>query len=206
MSKQKSFRRAACESLKRLLQTNAITNNGIATTNRLRNPSLKDTRHSPVANINGSAHRELNPLFDPLLNDFQKDFPLTPTPFADIAADLGVTEEEILVNLRELNDTKIISRIGPVFRPHRVGTSTLAAMAVPKAQLQEIANYISALPEVNHNYEREHRFNLWFVLTASTEEHLEAVLTEIEQNTGITVMSLPMLESYHIDLGFDLKR
>jgi siroheme decarboxylase len=120
---------------------------------------LKDTRQASVLNINGSAYRELSPLIDPLLNDFQQDFPLSPTPFADIAADLGVTEEEILVNLRELNDTEIISRIGPVFHPHRVGTSTLAAMAVPQARLQEIANYISALPEVNHNYEREHRFN-----------------------------------------------
>ena len=47
--------------------------------------------------------------------------------------------------------------------------------------------------------------NLWFVVTATTEEHLQAVLIVIEENTGIAVMSLPMLESYHIDLGFDLK-
>jgi DNA-binding Lrp family transcriptional regulator len=162
-------------------------------------------RHAPVVNINGSDHFKLNCLQESLLNDFQKDFPLSLTPYADIATRLGTTEEEIFEALRELTELEIISRIGPVFSPHRIGTSTLATMAVPKGRLIEVAKYISALPEVNHNYEREHRFNLWFVLTASTEEHLEAVLTEIEENTNIAVMSLPMLESYHIDLGFDLK-
>jgi len=148
---------------------------------------------------------ELSALQEILLNDFQRDFPLSPTPYADIASRLGVTEAEVLDALRELSESKIISRVGPVFRPHRIGTSTLVAMAVPKGRLQDVAHFISALPEVNHNYEREHRFNLWFVVTATTEEHLQAVLIEIEEKTGIAVMSLPMLESYHIDLGFDLK-
>jgi DNA-binding Lrp family transcriptional regulator len=158
-----------------------------------------------VLNINGSAHQELSELQEILLNDFQSNFSLSATPYADIATDLGVTEAEVIEALRELSENKIISRIGPVFRPHSIGTSTLAAMAVPKRQLQQVANYISGLAEVNHNYEREHRFNLWFVVTATTAEHLQAVLIEIEENTGIVVMSLPMLESYHIDLGFDLK-
>ena len=161
---------------------------------------------APVLNLNGSTHRTLSNLQKKLLNDFQKNFPLSPTHYADIAASAGVTETEVLDALRELKKDGIISRIGPVFSPHRIGTSTLVAMAVPKGRLQHVANYISALPEVNHNYEGEHHFNLWFVVTATTEEHLQTVLTEIEENTGIVVMSLPMLESYHIDLGFDLNR
>ncbi len=149
---------------------------------------------------------ELNDLQESLLNDFQRDFPLSPTPFADIATRLGVSEADVIETLRELNEAEFISRVGPVFRPHRLGTSTLAAMAVPEERLLDVANYISTLPEVNHNYEREHDcFNLWFVITAPTETHLQAVLTNIEENIGIAVMSLPMLESYHIDLGFDLK-
>jgi len=163
------------------------------------------TKPANVLNINGSAHQELNELQEILLNDFQSDFSLSATPYADIATRLGVTEAEVIEALHELSESKIISRVGPVFSPHRIGTSTLVAMAVPKGLLQHVANYISALPEVNHNYEREHRFNLWFVVTATTEEHLQAVLIEIEENTGIAVMSLPMLESYHINLGFDLK-
>ena len=140
-----------------------------------------------------------------VLNDFQRDLPLSPTPFADMAAQLGVSEAEVLDTIRRLQDSGVISRVGPVFAPNRVGVSTLAAMAIPASELERVARIISAFPEVNHNYEREHAFNLWFVVTASSEEHLAIVLHEIEQHTGCALMSLPMLEDYFIDLGFGLQ-
>lgn len=139
-----------------------------------------------------------------LLNDFQRDFPLSSTPFRELAESLGVAEAEVLAGLRNLSDSQLISRVGPVFAPRRIGTSTLAALAVPEERLEEVADWVSGLPEVNHNYEREHRFNLWFVLTAPDRERLDAVLAEIERRTGLAVLSLPLLEDFHIDLGFPL--
>jgi DNA-binding Lrp family transcriptional regulator len=139
-----------------------------------------------------------------LLNDFQRDFPLSPTPFRDLAESLGVAEADVLENLRDLSESQAISRVGPVFAPKRVGASTLAALAVPGERLEEVAEWVSQLPEVNHNYEREHRYNLWFVLTAPDQERLEAVLADIERRTGLAVLSLPLLEDFHIDLGFPL--
>jgi DNA-binding Lrp family transcriptional regulator len=139
-----------------------------------------------------------------LLNDFQHNLPLSATPFADMASQLGITEDEVMHTLQRLQSDGAISRIGPVFRPNRVGVSTLAAMAIPQDELECVARIISAFPEVNHNYEREHEFNLWFVVTASSEEHLDIVLHEIEQHAGYPLMSLPMLEDYFIDLGFDI--
>jgi DNA-binding Lrp family transcriptional regulator len=139
-----------------------------------------------------------------LLNDFQRDFPLSSTPFRDLADSLGVAEAEVLAGLRNLSDSQLISRVGPVFAPQRVGTSTLAALAVPEERLEEVAEWVSRLPEVNHNYEREHRYNLWFVLTAPDQERLDGVLAEIERWTGLAVLSLPLLENFHIDLGFPL--
>ena len=147
----------------------------------------------------------LDPLERRLLNDFQRDLPLSPTPFADIAAQLGVGEDEVIAALERLREAGAVSRVGPVFRTHRVGASTLAAMAVPPERLEEVAELVNGYTEVNHNYEREHRFNLWFVATAPDEAHLERVLAEIERRSGIGVMSLPMLDDYHIDLGFDLQ-
>ena len=140
-----------------------------------------------------------------LLNDFQHDFPLSATPFADMAEQLGVSEDEVLSSVRKLQDDGVISRVGPVFTPNRIGVSTLAAMSVPAEKLECVARIISAFPEVNHNYEREHEYNLWFVVTASSEEHLDIVLHEIEQHAEYPLMSLPMLEDYFIDLGFKLQ-
>jgi len=140
-----------------------------------------------------------------LLDGFQRDFPLSSTPFSDIAARLGITEEEVLDALRALSVSGAVSRVGPVFRPHTIGSSTLAAMAVPPERLEQVASLVTGYLEVNHNYEREHRFNLWFVVTGPDAPHIEGVLAEIETRTGLPVLSLPMVHDYHIDLAFPLK-
>ncbi len=147
---------------------------------------------------------QLTALHKQLLNDFQRDFPLSPTPYRDLAERLGVSEQAVLDALTELTAHRSVSRVGPVFAPNRVGVSTLAAMAVPEERLEAVAALVSALPEVNHNYEREHRYNLWFVLTAAATEDLDGVMCHIERQTGIPVLSLPLLEEFHIDLGFPL--
>jgi DNA-binding Lrp family transcriptional regulator len=147
----------------------------------------------------------MNGLEKSLLNDFQRDFPLSETPFSDIATRLGVDEAEVLNGLRELQAQGAVSRVGPVFQTGRTGASSLVAMAVPPERLEEVAGLVSACPETNHNYEREHRFNLWFVLTASSPERLQQVLDDIEQGSGIEPLVLPMVEAYHIDLGFSLQ-
>lgn len=140
-----------------------------------------------------------------LLNDFQQDFPLSPTPYADIARDLGVTEAEVLARLETLKNAGAVSRVGAVVRPNTVGVSTLAAMAVPPEQLESVAALVNGYTEVNHNYEREHRLNLWFVATAPDTERLQSTLDEIAARTGYEVLSFPLVEDYHIDLGFEMR-
>lgn len=139
-----------------------------------------------------------------LLNDFQRHFPLEPEPFAVIAGRLGTSESEVLRILNCLQACGKISRVGAVFKPHTLGSSTLAALSVPAEELDEVAQLVNSYVEVNHNYEREHRFNLWFVVTAATEARVQEVLEEIGHRTGYQPLHLPMIEDFHIDLGFDL--
>lgn len=148
---------------------------------------------------------DLSPLEKRLLDEFQRDFPLVPHPFAEIAGRLGVDQQTVLDAYGHFKDAGLIARIGAVIRPHVVGWSTLAAMAVPDDRLEEVAGLVSGYAEVNHNYEREHPFNLWFVLTVAGEARGRAVLEEIEAFTGLDVMDLPLAEAYHLDLGFPLQ-
>lgn len=148
--------------------------------------------------------KDYTPLQRALLNNFQQGFPLSARPYADLAQQLGVSEQEVIQTLKDLQDNKTISRVGPVFRVGSVGASTLAAMAVPAERLEEVAALVNEYDAVNHNYEREHGFNLWFVATAADDEDLQDTLRDIEQRSGLEVMYLPMLEDYHIDLGFEL--
>lgn len=146
----------------------------------------------------------LSTLHKQLLNDYQQDFPLSPTPYRDIAEQLGVSEAEVLSAFQTLSEQQMISRIGPVIAPNSIGCSALVAMAVPDYDLEWVAEVISAYPEVNHNYERENRFNLWFVLVADHEQQLQVVIADIEAKTGYQAMLLPMLADYFINLGFEL--
>jgi DNA-binding Lrp family transcriptional regulator len=141
-----------------------------------------------------------------LLNDFQRNFPLCPAPFAELATRLGVAEGAVLRMLEQLRREGKISRVGAVFAPKRIGASTLAAMAVPPEMLVRVAEAINRFPEVNHNYEREHRYNLWFVVIAGSEGRLQAALGAIEQASGYPILKLPMEQEFLAGPGFSPDR
>ena len=145
-----------------------------------------------------------SPLAQRLLNDFQRGFPLVPRPFARIAAACGSDERTVIAGLRALMAGGLVGRVGAVFRPHAVGASTLAAIAVPQVDLERVAAQVNARPHVNHNYARSHAVNLWFVVTAPHAAALDAELAAIQADTGLPVLRMPLVEPYHIDLGFDL--
>lgn len=146
----------------------------------------------------------LNDLEKRLLNEYQRGFPVSATPFADIAARLGISEALVLKILNRLQSIGVVSRVGPIFQPNLIGASTLAAMAIPAEELEAVAEHISRYEEVNHNYEREDRFNLWFVVTAPNQGRLNEVLEEMERETGYPILNLPLEKKFHIDLGFSL--
>lgn len=148
---------------------------------------------------------QLNTIQRGLVDGWQKGLPLEPTPFANMAYELGVSELTVLGTLKELARNGVLSRVGAVVAPNTAGASTLAAMAAPAARLREVADIINAEPGVNHNYEREHNFNLWFVVTGRSRASVNAALARIERRTGLRVLNLPLRTAYHIDLGFGSK-
>ena len=75
---------------------------------------------------------------------------------------------------------------------------------MPAARLEAVAAFVNGYEEVNHNYQREHTFNLWFVVTAPEQERIRQVLAEIEAGTGLAVLDLPLEHAFFIDLGFPL--
>ena len=150
------------------------------------------------------APASLTPLEKCLLNEYQRGFPVCAEPFAEIAAQQDVPEAQVIATLTSLQQRGLISRVGPVFAPQRAGASTLAALSVSGDRLPDVADMVSRYDEVNHNYEREHHYNLWFVVTAADEAGVQGVLEDIEMRTGLAVLDLPLEQSFYIDLGFPL--
>ena len=119
-----------------------------------------------------------------LLNEWQRGFPLSDRPFAQISQALGATENEVIQACAELSRRGVISRIGGVWAPGVGGSALLCAMAVPPERLEQVAAQVSAHPGVNHNYEREHTLNLWFVMTGNDAAQTEQALAAIESGVG----------------------
>jgi DNA-binding Lrp family transcriptional regulator len=155
-----------------------------------------------AVNVERAPTGVLSPLERAIINRFQHGFPCVSRPYAVIGAAVGCGEAEALAAVRALSERGVLQRVGAVVRSGSVGCSTLAAMRVPPERLTEVAAFVSTIPEVNHNYEREHELNLWFVVAAPGEARLCAVLEEIATATGLEVLDLRLVEAYHIDLGF----
>ncbi|SOB77986.1 transcriptional regulator, AsnC family [Marinobacter sp. LV10R510-11A] len=139
-----------------------------------------------------------------LINHFQRHLPVCERPYLEMSWQLGISEQEVIERLQSLQSRDVVGRVGPVFEHRKAGASLLAAVAAPEEQIDLVAARINRAPGVNHNYAREHTYNLWFVMTAPDNERLEERLDELEQELKLPMLRLPMVEGYHIDLGFDI--
>ncbi|WP_432635067.1 siroheme decarboxylase subunit beta [Albidovulum sp.] len=146
----------------------------------------------------------LDPVDRRLMDEFQRDLPLVPRPFAAIARTLGTDEDEVIARLQALHAQGKVSRVGATVRPNTAGASTLAAIAVPEARIEDVAAIVGAEPGVNHSYLREDDWNLWFVATAPDRAALADMLGRIAARTGLRVLDLRLVQPFNIDLGFRL--
>ena len=134
-----------------------------------------------------------------ILNALQDGFPITPRPYDDAGAALGITGAELIDRITRLREIGAITRFGPFFDAAAMGGAfCLCAMAVPADRWDEVLTKVNAHPQVAHNYERTHALNMWFVLATDTPEGITRTAQAIEAETGLKVMLFPKLEEYFI--------
>lgn len=146
----------------------------------------------------------MDPLDRALINRLQDGFPVCERPYAAVAGELGISEDELIARLSWLLEGGVLSRFGPMYHAERMGGGLcLCAMAVPDDAFEAVAEAVNARPEVAHNYAREHALNMWFVLATETPEGIASAATEIERETGLEVHCLPKLEEYYVGLRLE---
>ncbi len=135
------------------------------------------------------------------INRYQGGFPVEEQPFASGAADLGTDPATLLSTIRELLDDGLLSRFGPLYDASSMGGSlTLAALSVPDDKYDEVTNLVNEMPEVAHNYQREHALNMWFVIATETPELLQQTIDRIEQAANLPVYNFPKLQTFYLGL------
>jgi siroheme decarboxylase len=161
-----------------------------------------------------------------LMQRLHGDFPLVERPFAQVGHELGLSEDEVIERLASLLAHGVLTRFGPLFHIERGGGAfVLAALAVPEARFDAVAELVNAWPEVAHNYRRESAraldaqldtapdggcacaaatgmapLNMWFVVAAETPAAAEAVLRHIEADTGLAVWRFPKEREFKVEL------
>jgi DNA-binding Lrp family transcriptional regulator len=139
-----------------------------------------------------------------LINALQGGFPLCDEPYRAVGEALGLNEDEVLERLRRLLDRKVLTRFGPMYQVERIGGAfVLAALKAPEADYERIAELVNALPEVAHNYRREHALNMWFVLATETREGIPAAIARIEAATGLRVFAFPKEREYFVEMKLE---
>ena len=142
-----------------------------------------------------------------LLAIIQDDFPICSRPYAKLAQELGITEEEAIDRLTKLKELGIVRRLGGVFDSRRLGYhSTLCAMEVPQNQLDKVVEMVNSYLGVTHNYIRNHEYNLWFTLITPSLETSQKTLEEIEAKTNLKVYNLPAQRVFKIKVNFQVPK
>ncbi len=137
-----------------------------------------------------------------VVNALQQGFPVSERPFRDAGTLLGLGEDELIARIGKLRENGVLTRFGPLYQAERLGGAyALAAMRVPQAEFERVAEAVNALPEVAHNYEREHEFNMWFVLATETHDGIARAAAQIERATGLPVYLMPKREEFFVGLN-----
>lgn len=121
-----------------------------------------------------------------ILNAIQKGLPIESRPFLALAKELHISEDEVISRIQNLKDKKYVRRLGGIFDSKKLGyCSTLCAFNVPEEMIEETSQVINSYSEVTHNYIRDHHYNMWFTIIASSRERLEEIIYDIKSETGI---------------------
>ena len=136
----------------------------------------------------------------PKLNDrqiqivrfIQGDLPAVPHPFADLAQKLGISEQEVVDEIRSMKDAGVIRRFGMAVRHQNIGYTAngMSCWNVPEEKIDQAAAAMTALAEVTHCYERPRfpgwNFNLFAMIHGKKRETVMEIAAQLARQIGVS--------------------
>jgi DNA-binding Lrp family transcriptional regulator len=144
-----------------------------------------------------------------LLNLMQGRFPLQPRPYAAVAEEARITEDEALRRVDRLVRERIIREVTPIYDTRALGyQSMLVAAKVDAEYPHRAAEIVNSHPGVSHNYLRTHDFNLWFTVAVEPDSGLglDGTLDVLQRLTGAeSIRQLPTLRLFKIRMDLEME-
>ena len=119
------------------------------------------------------------------------DLPLVARPYAQLAAEAGLTEGAFLIHIRELRRRGIIRRFGATLRHQEAGfrSNAMVAWIVPAERVDEVGRALARFREVTHCYQRRSRkewpYNLYSMIHAGNRRQCAELAKRMSAATGV---------------------
>ncbi len=127
-----------------------------------------------------------------IIRFIQGDIPVEPRPFASLANRLNLSEEEIVEQVRDLQDQGMIRRFAAILRHYNAGFN-INAMVAWKVALEDadrVGMIMAGFDEVSHCYLRdvpeEFGYNLFSMIHARSDEEIITLLKQLASQTGLS--------------------
>jgi DNA-binding Lrp family transcriptional regulator len=144
-----------------------------------------------------------------LLNLMQGAFPIARRPYAEVARQAGISEDEALARVARLVDGRIIRQVTPIYDTRALGyASMLVAAKIDDDKLWQAAKIVNSHPGVSHNYRRNHEFNMWFTIATAPDSPLglQGTLEVLQARTGAeSIRQLPTLRLFKIRMDLEME-
>lgn len=126
-----------------------------------------------------------------IIQYLQGDIPLQPNPFADLAKEMGISEEDLLARIHDLRARGIMRRFGAVLRHQKAGyqANAMVAWQVAPDKADQAGEIMAERKEISHCYLREvpddFNYQLFTMVHARDDQELQNTIQLIVELTGL---------------------
>ena len=138
----------------------------------------------------------LTPLEQKVLAAVQRDIPIVPRPYRQLAETVGIDEQRLIDILANLCARGVVRRFGATLRHQKSGyaANAMTAWRVPEAQIAAVGKIMAAHRAVTHCYRRDPAgswpYNLYTMIHGSSEAACRETARKLSEKTGIAEFQL----------------
>ena len=158
-----------------------------------------------MCNSTCQSEQPLTPLHKQLMQLTQHGLPLTPHPYQTLAEQLGITEDEVLSALQQMQDRGVIRRIALVPNHYAIGYrhNGMSVWQIKPGELQQAGQRLAASGWVSHCYQRPSHgeqwpYNLFAMVHGTSRAQVDELLQQIRTLLGDSCISHDVLFSTDI--------
>jgi DNA-binding Lrp family transcriptional regulator len=126
-----------------------------------------------------------------IIASIQEDMAVTERPYLKIARDLGISEDQLLENIKALCERGVIRRFGATVRHQRTGfnANAMVAWKVDENRIEDVGRKMAAFQQVSHCYRRNPAgswpYNLYTMVHANDEQACRDIARKMSRATSV---------------------